>query len=83
VQTTSSLSPTREAMTQQSWVSELVGALKHWWSAAKTWRLEQAAINKLSTLTNRQLNDIGFHRSEIIRAARDRITPNRTFRRYY
>jgi uncharacterized protein YjiS (DUF1127 family) len=83
VQTISSVSPTRQAMTKQSWLSKWIAALKRWQSAFRNWRLEQAAIHALSSLSDRQLKDIGLHRSETMRAVRDRIPPNRTFSRYY
>ncbi len=44
-------------LARQSWVSEL--ELKRWRSAYRTWRLEQVAINQLSSLSDRQLKDIG------------------------
>jgi uncharacterized protein YjiS (DUF1127 family) len=83
VQTISSASPTRQAMTKQSWVSKRIAALKRWQSAIRSWRLERAAIHALNSLSDRQLKDIGLHRSETIRAVRDRIPPKRTFSRYY
>jgi uncharacterized protein YjiS (DUF1127 family) len=83
VRTTSSAPLARRTVTYQSWVSELIGILKRWQSAFRTWRLERAAIHTLSSLSDRQLKDIGLHRSEIIRAVRDRAPPKRAFRRYY
>jgi uncharacterized protein YjiS (DUF1127 family) len=64
--------PMRQMLAQQSWVSELMYVLKCWQSAYRSWRLEQVAINQLTSLSDRQLKDIGLHRSEIVRALRDR-----------
>jgi uncharacterized protein YjiS (DUF1127 family) len=83
VKTTSSASPTRRAVALQRWASELIGYLKRWQSVFRTWRRQRAAINELSSLSDRQLKDIGLHRSEIMRAVRDRVPPKRTFSRYY
>jgi uncharacterized protein YjiS (DUF1127 family) len=83
VRTTSSPSPAWRAVALQLWVRVLIGDLKRWQSAFKTWRRERAAINALGALSDRQLKDIGLHRSEITRAVRDPVPPKNTFSRYY
>ena len=55
----------------------LVAALKRWWLAYITWRIEQAAIVQLWSMSDRELKDIGLTRSDItsnvrIDAVRDR-----------
>lgn len=61
-----------QAAVQQSWASRLIGALRRWRSASKTRRLEWAAIDHLSSLSDHALKDIGLGRSEIVRAVRNR-----------
>jgi len=58
---------------------QLTNALRRSWSAYKAWRVEQAAINELSSLSDRELKDIGLHRCAIVRAVRDRARSERTF----
>jgi len=70
VRTISSLQPAPQAMRFR--LSELVAPWKRWRSAYKTWLVERAAITQLSSLSDRQLKDIGLNRSEIIDAVRGR-----------
>jgi uncharacterized protein YjiS (DUF1127 family) len=42
-----------------------------------TWRIERAAIDQLSAMSDRQLKDIGLTRSEIVAAARGFTLPSR------
>ena len=72
-----------QGTTGRSWTGRLAAALKHWWMAFITWRLERAAINQLSSLSDRQLKDIGLDRSEIMGAVRNRVTRGHTPSRYY
>ena len=72
MRTISSPRPAPQAMVWRSRLSELVAPWKRWRSAYKTWRLERAAITQLSSLSDRQLKDIGLNRSEIIDAVRGR-----------
>ena len=69
--TTFGVAPTQQARAQQLSASELIGALKRWWSVYKAWRSEQTAIVELASLSDRDLRDIGLHRSEIACAVRD------------
>ena len=60
-----------------SWASGLAATLKRWRAAYITWRIEQAAIVQLWSMSDRELKDIGLTRSEItsnvrIDAVRDR-----------
>ena len=61
--------------------SRAAAALKGWWLAYITWRIERAAIAQLSAMSDRDLKDIGVHRSDIHRAVR--LRPTRSFSRYY
>jgi uncharacterized protein YjiS (DUF1127 family) len=75
--------PAPEAIVRQSWVGELVVSLGRWWSVFQAWRFERAAINQLSSLSDRQLKDIGLDRSEIMGAVRNQVTRGHTPSRYY
>ena len=48
-----------------------------------TWRIQQAAIAELWSMSERELKDIGLTRSEIIGAVRGEAAPERAFSRYY
>jgi uncharacterized protein YjiS (DUF1127 family) len=48
----------------------LLGAVRSWWAAYLTWRIERAAIKALEAMSDRQLKDIGLARSDIARAVR-------------
>ena len=54
-----------EAFARNSWTTRPATALKRWWMAYLTWRLEQTAIAQLEALSDRELRDIGLTRSEI------------------
>ena len=53
-----------------SWTSDLTARAKRLWIAYVTWRIEQAAINQLCAMSDRELKDIGICRTDIARAAR-------------
>jgi uncharacterized protein YjiS (DUF1127 family) len=55
----------------QSWSRGLTAALQRWWLAYITWRIEQAAIRELWSLSDRGLKDIGLSRSGIAGAVRE------------
>ena len=40
-------------------------ALKRMWAAFIAWRIEQVAISHLRAMSDRELKDIGLHRSQI------------------
>jgi uncharacterized protein YjiS (DUF1127 family) len=70
-----------QAIARRSQALGLVAALKRWWVAYITWRIEQAAIAQLWSMSDRELKDIGLTRSEItsnvrIDAVRDRAFSN-------
>jgi uncharacterized protein YjiS (DUF1127 family) len=62
--------------------SGLVATLKRWWLAYVTWRIEQAAITQLCSMSDRALKDIGLTRADITGAVRGEVPRDRTFRRY-
>jgi uncharacterized protein YjiS (DUF1127 family) len=63
--TISSVSPQTRGISGQSWTDHLMTTLKGWLVAYLTWRLEQAAITELLSLSDRTLKDIGLTRSGI------------------
>ena len=73
MRTISSPRPAPQAMVWRSRLSELVAPWKRLRSAYKSWFVERAAITQLSSLSDRQLKDIGLNRSEISDAVRGRV----------
>ena len=67
---TLSSAPTRQATCRRSWTRSLTAGLKRLWVAYITWRMEQAAIAHLWSLSDRTLKDMGLTRSEIPRVVR-------------
>lgn len=72
-----------EGLAGQLWKTRLVANLKRWWTAFVTWRAEQAAIDQLAAMNDRELRDIGLSRTEIASAVRSKATCGRRFNRYY
>jgi uncharacterized protein YjiS (DUF1127 family) len=61
-----------------------IGAvLKGWWMTYVNWRVEQLAISRLRSMSDRELKDIGVSRPQIEFAVRGEAAPNPTFSRYY
>jgi uncharacterized protein YjiS (DUF1127 family) len=81
--TTISNATTSTERAGQSWKARLVANLKRWWTAVMTWRAEQAAIDQLAAMNDRELRDIGLSRTEIASAVRSRAVCDRRFSRYY
>ena len=54
-----------QPMTRQPWTARLVADLKRWWMTYLIWRTEQAAVEQLQAMSDRELRDIGLARSEI------------------
>jgi uncharacterized protein YjiS (DUF1127 family) len=80
--TISSAPTATRGISEQSWTSRLTAALKRWWMAYITWRIEQAAIAQLWAMSDRELKDIGLTRSEVTRAVRLEVR-DRRFGRYH
>ena len=78
----SSASTATRGMSEQSWTGRLVAALKQWWMAYITWRIEQAAIAQLWAMSDRELKDIGLTRCEITSAVRLEVR-DRLFGRHH
>lgn len=81
--TISSAPATAQGTTGHPWIGRLATALERWWVAYITWRLEQAAINQLWSMSDRQLKDIGLARSEITGAVKGEAGRDRAFRRIF
>ena len=62
------------ANTDAVWIGHFV---RRCWQAFLRWRLEQAAIAELSTMSDRELRDIGLNRSEIGFAVKGVLTHSR------
>lgn len=52
------------------WLRGPADAVKRWWVAYLIWRIEQATIAHLKSMSDRELKDIGLTRSEIVHAVR-------------
>jgi uncharacterized protein YjiS (DUF1127 family) len=52
----------------------LLATFERWWVAYLSWQLERATIAHLSKLSDRELKDVGLHRSEIPAAVRGAAT---------
>ncbi len=66
-----------QGTTGHSWTGRLATALKRWWMAYLTWRLEQVVIDQLWPMTDRYLKDIGLTRSEFTTAVNGDATRDR------
>jgi uncharacterized protein YjiS (DUF1127 family) len=62
------------ASTDASWIGHIV---RRYWTAFQRWRLEQAAIVQLSTMSDRELRDIGLNRGEIRFAVKGQLVHDR------
>jgi uncharacterized protein YjiS (DUF1127 family) len=67
---------------RQSRIGGLLATLQRWWGAYINWRLEQAAIARLCSMSDRELRDIGVTRCEIPNAVMVRAEFDRAFRRH-
>jgi uncharacterized protein YjiS (DUF1127 family) len=65
---TMSSAPTAAQGMSAQWMGRLIATVSRWWMAYLTWRLEQAAIAQLWSMSDRELKDIGLTRSQITRA---------------
>ena len=61
------------AATDAIWIGHIV---RRCWKAFQKWRLEQTAIAQLSTMSDRELRDIGLNRSEIGFAVKGQVVRN-------
>jgi uncharacterized protein YjiS (DUF1127 family) len=71
-----------QGMAGQSRVGGLVDVWKQWWVAYLTRRIERAAIFQLSSMSERELKDIGLTRSQIGQAVRGMAGDPRFGRNY-
>jgi uncharacterized protein YjiS (DUF1127 family) len=70
---------TPQSITEKSLAKVIRAKLRGYWAAYINWRIEQAAIDQLKSLSDRELKDIGLDRSGIIGAVRNKAER----RRYY
>ena len=64
----------RQRMTRPSGSYRPLATFERWWGAYLTWQIERAAIARLSILSDRELKDIGLHRSQVPAAVRGDAT---------
>src|SRR5262245_54645394 len=83
IMSTISSSPAPQGMTAHSLMVGLSANLKRWWVAYMTWRIERAAIDRLCSMSDRTLKDIGLTRSGIPGAVKGERSVDRVFNRYY
>jgi uncharacterized protein YjiS (DUF1127 family) len=55
--------------------------MKRWWVDYMTWRIEQAAVAHLWSMSDRELKDMGLTRSEVTNAVRGEAAGDRTLSR--
>ena len=72
----------RQSISRQSRIGGLLATLQRWWVAYVNWRLEQAAIARLCSMSDRELRDIGVTRCEITRVVTVGTEFDRALRRY-
>jgi uncharacterized protein YjiS (DUF1127 family) len=65
------------------WVIGLAATLKRWSVAYIAWRIEAAAIAQLSSMSDRELKDMGLTRSGIAVAVKGGALRDRAFTRCY
>lgn len=63
-------------------IGDPAAILKRWWMAYIAWRIEQAAIAQLVSMSDRALKDIGLTRGQIPGAVRGEVR-DQPFSRYY
>jgi uncharacterized protein YjiS (DUF1127 family) len=81
--TISNVRPMAPSLVGHSRSSGLLAALKRWWVAYMTWRIQQAAMLTLGSMSDRELKDIGLTRSDIAWVVRDGTARGRAFIRFY
>jgi uncharacterized protein YjiS (DUF1127 family) len=63
-----------------SWTVLLRAKFTLWWTAYSTWRIEQAAMQQLERMSDRDLRDMGLTRSDITHAVTHGAARDRAFR---
>ena len=79
--TTSNMAAPQDS-TGGSILGRLAAAPRRWWGAVATWRRQQASIDHLNLMSERELKDIGLSRGDIEFAVRGDHPRNRVFRYY-
>jgi uncharacterized protein YjiS (DUF1127 family) len=83
MRTASSAQALPQSAAWQSWLRDLAVTVKWWWVGYMIWRIEQAAIAQLCSLSDRELKDIGITRSEILSAVKFQPARDRSFHPFY
>ena len=63
--------------------SQLIANLRSWWVAYLDWRLQRQVILQLEALSDRELQDIGLRRCEIVGVVKGELKRERAFSRRY
>ena len=83
MRTVSSAHTAPQGLTGQLGVGGVIAAFGRWLSAYKKWKVEQAAIAQLQSMTDRELKDIGVTRTDIHGAVRRNAARHGVYSRYY
>jgi uncharacterized protein YjiS (DUF1127 family) len=83
IMSTISSSPAPQGITAQSLMGGMMANLKRWWVAYMTWRIEQAAIDRLCSMSDRAPKDIGLARLGIPDAVKGERAVDRALTHYY
>jgi len=75
--------PLAQRDTAQRLSSRLAATLKAWWIAYLNWRMHELAAAQLRSMSDRELKDIGLHRTQIDAALRGDVMHDRSLSRYY
>jgi uncharacterized protein YjiS (DUF1127 family) len=64
-------------------VGRIAAAIRRLWVAYITWRIEQAAMAHLRSMSDRELEDLGLSRSQIEGAVASKRASDRALTRHY
>jgi hypothetical protein len=83
MRTASSAKGAQPSLARKSWVRQMAGSLERWMVTYMDCKIEQAAIARLRSMSDRELKDIGVSRSDIAGAVRRNSKRYCAFSRYY
>jgi uncharacterized protein YjiS (DUF1127 family) len=83
IMSTISTATERQYSASGSIIGRIAAASKRLWVAYITWRIEQAAMTHLRSMSDRELEDLGLSRSQIEGAVAGERASDRAFSRTY